>query len=201
MRRTITSRHNSLLQLTRSVRDGKSDELIYVEGLRLCEEAVRSRLEIKAVIYSSEIAEKPRAATFLKEVEPLLPQLNAVSENLLASVSYTKTPQGIILLARRPATEAKALEPQLGTQPLVVVLHGINNPVMLAPYFAAQKVPALRESLPQQIQPIPFRQSRYAGQWGLRFGFQSGWGLHLIRQSSGVERATSNQFPPFRGQK
>lgn len=128
MRRTITSRDNSLLRLARSVRDGKSDELIFVEGLRLCEEAVRSRLEITAVIFSNEIADKPRAAAFLQEVEPLLPHIDQVDEKLLASISYTKTPQGIILLARRPDSGRDLLIKD-NVQPLLVLLHGVNNPV------------------------------------------------------------------------
>ncbi|HLA10466.1 MAG TPA: RNA methyltransferase [Pyrinomonadaceae bacterium] len=128
MRRTITSRDNSLLRLARSVRDGKSDEFIFVEGLRLCEEAVRSRLEITAVIFSNEIADKPRAAAFLEEVEALLSHIDQVNEKLLASISYTKTPQGIILLARRPASGRDLLIKD-GVQPLLALLHGVNNPV------------------------------------------------------------------------
>jgi len=52
----ITSPDNSLLRQARAIRDGKFDEMIFVEGLRLCEEALSSGLEIDAVIYSDEIA-------------------------------------------------------------------------------------------------------------------------------------------------
>jgi len=58
----ITSRDNSLLQRARAVRDGKAEQSIFVEGLRLCEEALRSGLEVEAVIYSEQIAKKDRAA-------------------------------------------------------------------------------------------------------------------------------------------
>jgi hypothetical protein len=47
----ITSRDNSLLRRARAVRDGKADDAIFVEGLRLCEEALRSDLAIGAVIF------------------------------------------------------------------------------------------------------------------------------------------------------
>ena len=129
MRRTITSRDNSVLRLARSVRDGKVDELIFVEGLRLCEEAVRSQLAINAVIYSNEIAEKPRAAAFLQEVEPLLPHVDAVSEKLLASICYTRTPQGIVLLATHPPSGPDALDHTINAKPMLVVLHRVSNPV------------------------------------------------------------------------
>ena len=51
----ITSRDNSLLRQARAVRDGKTKNLIFVEGLRLCEEAFRSKLEIEAIIYSNHL--------------------------------------------------------------------------------------------------------------------------------------------------
>jgi len=126
---TISSRNNPLLRLARSVRDGKFDELIFIEGLRLAEEALRSGLEIEAIIYSDEIAEKERAVRFLEEVTPVCNRIGSVSEKLLATISYTKTPQGIILLAKRPEYGKAKLEMQGGRIPLLVILHGISNPV------------------------------------------------------------------------
>ena len=125
----ITSRDNSLLREARAVRDGKFDHLIFVEGLRLCEEALQSGLRIQAVIYSDEIAEKDRAARFLEEVGPVAGRLAIVSEKLLATISYTKTPQGIILLAERPKECQARLEEKDSALSLLVILHGINNPV------------------------------------------------------------------------
>ena len=125
----ITSRDNSLLREARAVRDGKVDHLIFVEGLRLCEEALQSGLRIESVIYSEEIAEKERAARFLEEVRSICDRLASVSEKLLASISYTKTPQGIILLAGRPQQGRATLESQSQQSALLVILHGINNPV------------------------------------------------------------------------
>jgi len=56
----ITSRDNSLLRQARAVRDGKVDDLIFVEGLRLCEEALHSQLTIEAVVVSEELLRKER---------------------------------------------------------------------------------------------------------------------------------------------
>jgi len=125
----ITSRDNSLLRRARSVRDGKSDDLIFVEGVRLAEEALHSGLEIEAVIYSDEIAEKERAGRFLEAVASVANQMDSVSEKLLATISSTKTPQGIILLAKRPESGKIRLEISERRTPLLVVLRGLNNPV------------------------------------------------------------------------
>lgn len=125
----ITSRDNSLLRQVRAVRDGKIDDLIFIEGLRLCEEARLSQLEIEAVIVSEELLRKDHAATVIDEIAAVSNRVASVSEKLLESVSYTKTPQGIIVLAQRPASSEARLTASLNANSLLVVLHQINNPV------------------------------------------------------------------------
>ena len=95
----ITSRDNSLLRQARAVRDGKTEDLIFVEGLRLCEEAVRSNLTIEAVIFSEQLAGKEKAAAVIDQIKVVATRASSVSEKLLESISFTKTPQGIVLLA------------------------------------------------------------------------------------------------------
>ncbi len=125
----IKSRDNSLLRQARAVRDGKVDGLIFVEGLRLCEEALRSGLQIEAAIYSDEIARKERAAHFISKLGQACDRLAEVSESLLATISDTKTPQGMIVIAKRPASGKLILEAEDGGSRLMVVMHGLNNPV------------------------------------------------------------------------
>jgi RNA methyltransferase, TrmH family len=125
----ITSRDNSLLRQVRAVRDGKIEELIFIEGLRLCEEAYRSNLAIEAVVVSEELLRKERAAAVIEEFSRVSKRVESVSEKLLESVSYTKTPQGIIVLAQRPTASEERLEASLNSNSLLVVLHQINNPV------------------------------------------------------------------------
>ena len=125
----ITSRDNSLLHLARAVRDGKFKESIFVEGLRLCEEALTSGLKIEAVIYSEEIARKERAAELIERLEATSEKRVSVSEKLLESISYTKTPQGIIVLAGRPMLAEEEFKARQSASPLLVLMHGINNPV------------------------------------------------------------------------
>jgi TrmH family RNA methyltransferase len=123
----ITSRDNSLLRQARAVRDGKIKDLIFVEGLRLCEEALRSSLPIEAVIFSDQIAQKDKAASTIAELTKIAKRSGEVSEKLLESVSYTKTPQGVVVLAPRPDSSSSRLS--VNNSPLLVVMHEINNPV------------------------------------------------------------------------
>jgi TrmH family RNA methyltransferase len=125
----ITSRDNSLLRQARAVRDGKTDDLIFVEGLRLSEEAHSSGLDIEAVIYSDEIARKERASEVISRLAKVCDRMAIVSEALLATISYTKTPQGIVALAGRPESGELPLDGENKEPPMLIVLHGLNNPV------------------------------------------------------------------------
>ncbi len=125
----ITSRDNSLLRQARAVRDGKVDELIFVEGLRLCVEALRSSLQIEVVIVSEELVRKEKTAGPIAELSQAARRVASVSEKLLESISYTKTPQGIVVLAQRPAASEQRVAARLTANSLLVLLHQINNPV------------------------------------------------------------------------
>jgi len=111
------------------VREGKLDDSIFVEGLRLCEEALRSGLPIEAVIFSEELARKEKAARLLDELGEVCDRLASVSEKLLESISYTKTPQGSVLLAGRPTRDEASFSARQRASPLIIVMHGSNNPV------------------------------------------------------------------------
>jgi TrmH family RNA methyltransferase len=124
----ITSRDNSLLKRIRSVRNGEVKDRIFIEGMRLTEEAILSGLEFEAAVFSEEIAVKPIAAELIKKLEAVSPRLASVSERLMKSVAYTTTPQGIATIARRPRTDIGIFEEAQTGTPLLVVLHGITNP-------------------------------------------------------------------------
>ncbi|MDQ1558200.1 MAG: methyltransferase, TrmH family [Pyrinomonadaceae bacterium] len=124
----ITSRHNPLIQHARAVGKGASKESLFIEGLRLCEEAARSRLACEEVFYTEKFAGDARHARLLDDLKQSEPRFMLVSETVLASLGDTKTPQGIVLLARRFETDRATFEKSLRPDPLVVVLHRINNP-------------------------------------------------------------------------
>ena len=125
----ITSRHNPLAQRARQVRDGRDPARVFAEGLRLCEEAARSGLAVEDVLFTEKFASAGRGARLLADLRAGgRASVAEVSESVLASVSDTKTPQGVALVARRPATDRESFERALPAEPLVVVLHGVGNP-------------------------------------------------------------------------
>ena len=124
---TINSRKNPLAQRARAVRDGREKELVFVEGVRLVEEALRATVEFEAVLYTRGLADDARGASLLQKLQEVCRNTQAVSEDVLESVSDTKTPQGVVALARRPRTGLESIERAAGV-PLVVILHRANNP-------------------------------------------------------------------------
>ena len=151
------------------MRDGKVDDSIFVEGLRLCEEALTSGLKIEAVIYSEEIARKERAAHLIERLGKACEQVASASEKLLESISYTKTPQGIVVLASRPANDKASFKENQPASPLLVVLHGINNPVNVGAILRTAEAAGATGAIATANTSDPFSPKALRGAMGSAF--------------------------------
>jgi len=140
-----------------------------VEGLRLCEEALRSRLVIEAVIVSEELLRKERVAGVIDELSQAAKRFGSVSEKLLESVSYTKTPQGIIVLAERPESSESRLAAELDASPLLVVLHQINNPVNVGAILRTSEAAGAAGVITTKNTSDPFSPKSLRGAMGSAF--------------------------------
>jgi TrmH family RNA methyltransferase len=123
--RPVTSRQNSLVkELRQAFAQGQAVEgMCAVEGIRLIEEAIRSRLRVHALFIRE--SSKPRA-------QRVLDQLSKRSEAILLpdsvfdSVVLTEHPQGVAALVR---IQEHDLDSALSSIPaLVVVAAGIQDP-------------------------------------------------------------------------
>ncbi|HBB90121.1 MAG TPA: hypothetical protein DC047_21170 [Blastocatellia bacterium] len=165
----ITSKDNSLLREARNVRDGKIEEMIFVEGLRLCEEAVNSRLPIHALIVSEELAQKPKPAELIERFASASQRVASVSEKLLASISYSKTPQGIVMLASRPAMTEEHFISQQNVTPLIVVMHRITNPVNVGAILRTAEATGVTGAIATENATDPFSPKALRGAMGAAF--------------------------------
>lgn len=127
----ITSRENAKLKLARKVRDGREKDLIFVEGVRLAEEVLRSETKIIEIFLAEDFDQNARTARLLEIFQTKDVSINEVSENLFGSIADTKTSQGIILICEKPETAKRDFEAKFSQKnklPVVVLLHEINNP-------------------------------------------------------------------------
>lgn len=165
---TITSRDNSLLKLARSVRDGKTTDFIFIEGLRLAAEALRSGLSVEAVIVSDELAGKEKSGAILAGLAEESKRTALVSEKLLESVSYTKTPQGIVVLAARPETGELGFAARQKNA-LIVVMHRVNNPVNVGAILRTAEAAGASGVIATQNTADPFSPKALRGAMGSAF--------------------------------
>ena len=121
----ITSRENHWLKLFRAVLHSSrpEDERIGLEGVRLVSDAVRSGLELEAILASAS-AEKSLATLVAELDRPTL--ILRTTDKLFDSVAGTETPQGIAALLRAPQFAFDDL--MRGLDPLIVVLAGVQDP-------------------------------------------------------------------------
>ncbi len=123
---TINSRDNQRLKFARQVRDGKEPALIFIEGRRLIDEALRSDL----VITNCFAVDGDAAAKLLDERAGKADVVE-VNERLFDSIADTKQSQGIILIAERPSTDTRSTissNLQRSDVPIAIFLHEVNNP-------------------------------------------------------------------------
>jgi RNA methyltransferase, TrmH family len=166
---TITSRDNSLLKQVRAVRDGRVDDLIFVEGMRLCEEALLSGLKIHAVVFSDEIARKEKPAELIEKLASACDRLVCVSEKLLTYVSYSKTSQGILLLASRPDSSEQQLAAKQIETSLIVIMHRITNPVNVGAILRTAEATGATGAITTENATDPFSPKALRGAMGAAF--------------------------------
>jgi TrmH family RNA methyltransferase len=166
----ITSRDNSHLKHARAVRGGKVDGRMFLEGLRLCEEAVGSGISIVEARYTSDLSVEPRGHALLNELRSRDVETLLVPEKLLDSVADTKSPQGIALIAETPKTDSGTLAKRLAAISsglrLVVILHEMNNPSNLGAILRTAEAAGVAAVIVTKFSADPFSPKALRGAMG-----------------------------------
>ena len=121
----ITSKDNSRLRRARAVRDGREPGTLFVEGVRLAHELVRSALRPLAIFVLEELSEKHASlvADLARDSET---EIHRVSPKIYDSITDTENTQGIVVLAEKP--KRQNLKAAAAENSLFVYLNKINNP-------------------------------------------------------------------------
>jgi len=102
-------------------KDRRRERLFVIEGVRLLEEAIRSNAEMAAALYNAEqLAATDRGQALLDQIRAL-PNAQEAAPDVLAAVSDTVSPQGVIAAVRWPELEPQGRGVQL-------VLDAVQDP-------------------------------------------------------------------------
>jgi hypothetical protein len=66
------------------------------------------------VLHTDAFARDERARRLLDSLRPVAPKVVAVGDGLMGQLSDTKSPQGVVLLARRPTSGPEVLDARPG---------------------------------------------------------------------------------------
>lgn len=120
----ITSSSNERIKHARRVREGRESGLIFIEGLRLAEEAVNSGLIIESCFCTA--TEDERTNTLLRQLNDHDIPIYTTLPGILESLGDTVQTQGVILIAQRPQLAAADLFQQRGS--LYLALDRVQDP-------------------------------------------------------------------------
>lgn len=101
----ISSPSNERVKHARRVRDGREEGLIFIDGLRLAEEALKSAISVETAFVEAEAQDARLQALVAQMAAQKVPVLTA-SRSVLDALADTVQSQGIILIAKRPAPDA-----------------------------------------------------------------------------------------------
>ncbi len=99
----ISSPVNPQLKFARRVREGKEPEAIFIEGERLCEEALKSGLSLIVAFHSPDPS--PRSQKILQVLHQQNCYTYETTPEAFEAVSDTVNSQGIIIIAQRALWE------------------------------------------------------------------------------------------------
>ena len=125
----LTARDNPLLKtIRRLVRNPeKSDaDQMAVEGVRMLEEAENTGCDIDAVVISENFGAEPRERRLLDRWLARNLRIFQVNEEVFASISDVRTPQGAMALVRVTRYRLHQLRPN--NSPLILCAMGIQDP-------------------------------------------------------------------------
>jgi RNA methyltransferase, TrmH family len=128
----ITSRENQKLKFAKKVRDGKVANKIFVEGVRLAEEILRSNLIIDEVFINENFIDSERERELINSLLADSVSIFEISDAIFQTIADTNQSQGIIIIAEKPQSSKSKIEEKLINNKLksalVILLFEINNP-------------------------------------------------------------------------
>ncbi|HJQ70868.1 MAG TPA: RNA methyltransferase [Blastocatellia bacterium] len=122
----ITSRQNPLVKRFRFIRAGGERHHVFLEGVRLIEDAIRAGAHIETVAFSPQLETTERGLALLDRLQQIPCRGAHVSKQVMDAIADTESPQGVAAIVSRPHFEIKdvmARPPQL-----IVIADELQDP-------------------------------------------------------------------------
>lgn len=132
----ISSKNNDVIKYVKKIisnsKTRKKDGVFLIEGLRLCEEASKNKVNIIKVFYTSKFYEK-YSSLVSTIINTNGSQGYIVSESIMESISDTETPQGIVCLCK--IIDKKVSIDKIKSYSKIILLENLQNPSNLGSIF------------------------------------------------------------------
>src|SRR5438105_2317524 len=122
----ITSRQNPLVKRFRQVRAGSERQHIFLEGVRLIEDAVTAGAHFETVAFTPSLEASERGLRLLDELQKVPCRGAHVPPQVMQAIADTESPQGIAAIVSRPFYELADLFAEGPT--LLVIADGLQDP-------------------------------------------------------------------------
>ncbi len=122
----ITSRQNPLVKRFRRVRAGAEHHLLFLEGARLIEDAIKAGVHFESIAFTSALEATARGLALMDTLQNVPCRGAHLSQQVMEAIADTESPQGVVALVNRPSYDIEdvlAVEPQL-----VVIADQLQDP-------------------------------------------------------------------------
>ncbi len=164
----IKSKDNQKLKFARRVGKGKERDHVFIEGLRVSKEVLRSRINPTEAFFSKSFVETNRE--LVEKIAARVPNASVLSDKIFYSISETQTPQGIVLICSKPETGSELIAVRIGKKeaghPLVLMLHKVNNPNNLGAVFRTAEATGADGIIVTKNSASPFSSKAIRGSMG-----------------------------------
>lgn len=142
----ITSRDNEKIKHALRVRGGKEPGEIFIEGKRLAMEALDSGVKLEQAFVSNDFLAREGENELKLALEGSGIPIFELPNKLLESIADTESPQGVILIGKRPTAElSKAFVAEISDGlPVVLLLSRVNNPANLGAILRTAEASGVR---------------------------------------------------------
>jgi len=122
----IVSRQNPLVKRFRKVRAMGERQHVFLEGVRLIEDALVTGARFESVAFTAELESSERGAALLESLRRVQCRGALVSRQVMEAIADTQTPQGVAAIVSRPYLELEELF--AGSPDLLVIADGLQDP-------------------------------------------------------------------------